>query len=71
MNPHGSISVVRRWHGLRPDHVRGCFGILEELNNKYLPSGCGPRVRKLANNLRLGNVVLSHDLSGVWVSIGG
>jgi hypothetical protein len=33
------------------DPVRGCFDNLEGLNRGNLPSGCGSRVRELANGM--------------------
>jgi hypothetical protein len=71
MKSHSSIRVVKRWHGLLTDPVRGCFNDPEALNNGYLPSGRGPRVHKLANGLRLGIAVSSQDLSEAWVTIHG
>jgi hypothetical protein len=64
MKPHGSIRVVRRWHGLHADPVYWCFDDPEVVNNGYLPSGRSPRVHELANDLRLGTIVSSQDLSG-------
>jgi hypothetical protein len=68
MKPHGFVWVVRKWHSLRTDPVHGCFDDPEGLNNGYLPSGRGPRVHEVANDLRLGTTVLSLDLSGAWVT---
>jgi hypothetical protein len=51
------------------DPVRGCFDNTEGLNNVHLPSGCGPRVCDLANDLRPGTTVPSQDLSGAWVTV--
>jgi hypothetical protein len=42
---------------LRADPICGCFDNPERLDIEYLPSGCGPRVRELANCLRLDTVV--------------
>jgi hypothetical protein len=53
------------------DPVRGCFDNLVGLNNGHLPSGNDPRVRELANDLRLGTVVPSQDLSGAWITVHG
>jgi hypothetical protein len=63
MKPHSPIWVVRKWCGLRADPDLRCLEHLEGLNNGYLPNGCGPRVRELANGLRLGTAVLSKDQS--------
>jgi hypothetical protein len=54
---------------MHTDPVYGCFNNLEGLKNEHLPSRRGPRVCELANHLRLGTVVLSQDLSGVWVTV--
>jgi hypothetical protein len=71
MKPHGPIWVVRKWHGLHADLVLRCLDDLEGLNHRYMPSGCGLQVCELANNLRLGTVVPSQDLSGAWVTVQG
>jgi hypothetical protein len=71
MKPHGSVWVVRRWHGLRADHIRRCFDDPEGLNNGYLPNGRGPRVWELDNGLRLGTTMPSQDLSGARVTVRG
>jgi hypothetical protein len=54
---------------MHTDPVCRCFDNPEGLNNRYLPSRCGPRVRELAIDLRLGSVVASQDLSGVRVTL--
>jgi hypothetical protein len=56
---------------MRTDHVHGCFDNPEGLNHGYLPSQCGSQVREHANGLRLGNAVLSQDLSGAWITVHG
>jgi hypothetical protein len=71
MKPHGSIQVVRKSHSIRLDPVLRCLDDLKGLNNGYLPSGCGRRVRKVANDLKPSFVVLIKDLSGAWVTIRG
>jgi hypothetical protein len=71
MKSHCSIWVVRRWHGLHADPVRKCFDDPEGMNNRYLPSGCSPRVHEPSNGLRLGTIVSSQDLSGVWFIVHG
>jgi hypothetical protein len=53
------------------DPICGCFDNPEGRNHRSLPSGCGSRVCDLANGLRLGTAVLSHDLSGAWVIVHG
>jgi hypothetical protein len=57
------------WCGMRIDPIYRCFNNPEGLNNRHLPSWHSPRVRELANSLRLGTVVLSQDLSGVYVTV--
>jgi hypothetical protein len=64
MKPHGSIRVVIRWRDLHVDPIRRCFDDPEWLNNGYLASGCDPRVRELANSMRLGTEVTSQDMCG-------
>jgi hypothetical protein len=59
MKPHGFIRVVKRWRGLRADPVLKCLDDPEGLKNRYLPSGHGPRVPVLGNNLRPGTAVPS------------
>jgi hypothetical protein len=54
MKPQGSIRVVRKWRGMRADLSLGVLDDPEGLNNGYMHSGNGPRVRKLANGMRLG-----------------
>jgi hypothetical protein len=56
---------------LHTDPIHGSFDDPEGLNNRYLPSGRGPRVHELANGLRQGTTVPSKDLSGGWVTIRG
>jgi hypothetical protein len=46
-----------------------CFDNPVGLNFWVLASWCGSRVHELANGLRLGTVVPSQDLSGVWVIV--
>jgi hypothetical protein len=43
---------------VRTDLIHGCFNDTVGLNNEHLPSWRDPRVRELANGLRLGTVVL-------------
>jgi hypothetical protein len=57
------------WCDMRTDPIYGCFNNPEGLNNRHLPSRHSPRVRELANSLRLGTVVPSQDLSGVYVTV--
>jgi hypothetical protein len=68
MKPHGSVWVVRKWCGVCNNPILKCFDNPEGLN-------CGDflvgRVPELANGLRLGTAVPSHDLSGAWVTIRG
>jgi hypothetical protein len=53
------------------DPIHGCFENKDGLNYGYLPSWCGSCVHELANGLRLGTAVLSHNLSGVWITVRG
>jgi hypothetical protein len=71
MKPHGSVRVVRKWHGLCTDHIFMCFDDPKGLNIGYLPSGRGSRVRELANGPRHSTALPSQDLSGTWVTIQG
>jgi hypothetical protein len=71
MKPHGPVRIVRKWCGLCINPVLRCLDNPEGLNNEYLPSLCGPQLRELANDIRLGTVVSSPDLSGAWVTIQG
>jgi hypothetical protein len=48
-----------------------CFDNPKELNNRHLPSKRNPRVRELANGLRLDTTVPSLDLSRAWVTVHG
>jgi hypothetical protein len=64
MKPHSSVQFVRRWCDVCIDPVHVCFDNPDGLNKGHLPSGCGPRVRELANSLRLGTTVSSQDLCG-------
>jgi hypothetical protein len=66
-----SIWIIRKWCNMRVDPILRCLDNPEGLYNGYLPSWCGPRVRELANGLRLCTVVLSQDLSGAWATIRG
>jgi hypothetical protein len=68
MKPHGSLRAVEKWCGVHTDPALRCFDNLERLNYGDLLVGV---VRKLANGLRLGTIVLSQDLSGAWVIIRG
>jgi hypothetical protein len=71
MKPDGSVRVVRRWCDACTDPIRRCFDNLEGLHNGHLLSRYGPRVHELANGLRLATVVLSQDLSGVYITMHG
>jgi hypothetical protein len=68
MKPHSSIWIVRIWCGIRTKPILRCLDNPEGLNNRYLPIGHGPQVLKLDNNLGLGTIVPSQDLSGAWVT---
>jgi hypothetical protein len=61
----GSVQVGRRVCGAHTYHIRGCF----DNSDGHLPSQLGSRVCELANYLRLGIVVLSQDLTGVWITM--
>jgi hypothetical protein len=65
------VRVVRRVCSARTDPVCGCFDNPKGLNYGYLPSRRGSRVHEVANGLRLGTVVPSQDLSGVWITVCG
>jgi hypothetical protein len=51
------------------DPIRGGFDNPEGLNYGHLPSWHDPRVRELANGLRLATAVPSQDLSGSRITI--
>jgi hypothetical protein len=61
MKPHNYVWVVRKWCGMRTDHILRCFDNLEGLNSRDLLVGI---VSELANGLRFVTIVLSQDLSG-------
>jgi hypothetical protein len=42
MKPHDSIWVVRKYRGMRADHVHMSVDDPEGLNIGYMPSGCDP-----------------------------
>jgi hypothetical protein len=71
MKSHGSVRVVRMWCGTHANPILRCLDDLEGLNNGHLPSGRAPRVRQLANGLRLDTIVPSQDLSRPCITICG
>jgi hypothetical protein len=71
MKPHNSVRVVRKWCDMHTDPILRCFDNSEGLNNGDLLSCHDSQIHELANGLRLGTAVPSHDLSGAWVTVSG